>query len=82
MAQQKKMVEAITSMDEDFAKCYTDVCKKAELVEYNVFCHTASHCCNWEGVTACKEVAVKALFTKSHGLYKNILNTACVTVGA
>lgn len=34
MAQQKKMVEAITSMDEDFAKWYTDVCKKAELVEY------------------------------------------------
>ena len=31
---QKKMVEAITSMDEDFAKWYTDVCKKAELVSY------------------------------------------------
>ncbi|MGN0606494.1 MAG: proline--tRNA ligase [Oscillospiraceae bacterium] len=30
----KKMVEAITSMDEDFAKWYTDICKKAELVEY------------------------------------------------
>ncbi len=29
-----KMVEAITSMDEDFAKWYTDICKKAELVEY------------------------------------------------
>ncbi len=35
MAQnQKKMVESITSMDEDFAKWYTDICKKAELVEY------------------------------------------------
>ena len=31
---QKKMVDSITSMDEDFAKWYTDVCKKAELVEY------------------------------------------------
>ena len=30
----KKMVDAITSMDEDFAKWYTDICKKAELVEY------------------------------------------------
>jgi prolyl-tRNA synthetase len=30
----KKMVEAITSMDEDFAKWYTDICKKAELIEY------------------------------------------------
>ncbi len=34
MAQQKKMVDSITSMDEDFAKWYTDVCKKAELIEY------------------------------------------------
>ena len=34
MADQKKMVEDITSMDEDFAKWYTDICKKAELVEY------------------------------------------------
>lgn len=25
---QKKMVDSITSMDEDFAKWYTDVCKK------------------------------------------------------
>lgn len=31
---QKKMVDDITSMDEDFAKWYTDICKKAELVEY------------------------------------------------
>ena len=29
----KKMVDAITSMDEDFAKWYTDICKKSELVE-------------------------------------------------
>ena len=34
MAQQKKMVEEITSLDEDFAKWYTDVVKKAELCEY------------------------------------------------
>ncbi|MBQ5995718.1 MAG: proline--tRNA ligase [Clostridia bacterium] len=34
MAQQKKMVNDITAMDEDFAKWYTDVVKKAELVEY------------------------------------------------
>ena len=35
MAQQKKMVEAITSMDTDFAKWYTDVVVKAELCEYS-----------------------------------------------
>ena len=34
MAQQKKMVEEITSLDEDFAIWYTDVVKKAELCEY------------------------------------------------
>ena len=34
MAQQKKMVEDITSMEEDFAKWYTDIVKKAELIEY------------------------------------------------
>lgn len=28
------MVDAITSMDEDFAKWYTDICMKAELVSY------------------------------------------------
>ena len=30
----KKMVEAITSMEEDFAQWYTDVVKKAELIDY------------------------------------------------
>lgn len=30
----KKMVDAITSMEEDFAKWYTDIVKKAELIEY------------------------------------------------
>ena len=30
----KKMVEAITSMEEDFAQWYTDVVKKAELLDY------------------------------------------------
>ena len=31
---EKKKVEAITSRDEDFAKWYTDIVKKAELIEY------------------------------------------------
>lgn len=35
MAQDKKLVEAITSMDVDFAQWYTDVVRKAELVEYS-----------------------------------------------
>lgn len=34
MGNDKKFVEAITSMDEDFAQWYTDVVKKAELVDY------------------------------------------------
>lgn len=35
MAKEKKLVEAITSMDEDFAQWYTDVVKKAELIDYS-----------------------------------------------
>ena len=34
MAKQKKMVDDITPMDEDFAKWYTDICMKAELCGY------------------------------------------------
>lgn len=35
MAKEKKLVEAITSMDVDFAQWYTDVVKKAELIDYS-----------------------------------------------
>lgn len=35
MAGNKKLVEAITSMEEDFAQWYTDVVKKAELIDYS-----------------------------------------------
>ncbi|MBE6764374.1 MAG: proline--tRNA ligase [Ruminococcaceae bacterium] len=35
MADNKKMVAEITSMEEDFAKWYTDIVKKAELIEYS-----------------------------------------------
>lgn len=31
----KKLVEAITPINEDFAQWYTDICKKAELVDYS-----------------------------------------------
>ncbi len=32
---EKKMVEQITSMDADFAKWYTDICTKADLIDYS-----------------------------------------------
>ena len=35
MQEQKKMVEAITPMEEDFAKWYTDIVKKAQLADYS-----------------------------------------------
>ncbi len=35
MANDKKFVEQITSMDEDFAKWYTDIVKKADLIDYS-----------------------------------------------
>ena len=34
MAKNEKLVASITSMDEDFAQWYTDIVKKAELIEY------------------------------------------------
>ena len=33
MKNDKKMVEQITSMDVDFAQWYTDICKKADLID-------------------------------------------------
>ena len=35
MAKEKKQVEQITDMEVDFAKWYTDVCRKAELIDYS-----------------------------------------------
>ena len=35
MADDKKLVQAITSMEDDFAQWYTDIVKKAELVDYS-----------------------------------------------
>lgn len=35
MAKEKKLVETITSMEDDFAQWYTDVVKKAELIDYS-----------------------------------------------
>ena len=35
MAKEKKFVEAITSMEDDFAQWYTDVVRKAELIDYS-----------------------------------------------
>ncbi len=34
MAQDKKMVTQITAMDDNFAQWYTDICKKADLIDY------------------------------------------------
>ena len=35
MSEKKKLVEAITPIDQDFARWYTDVVKKAELIDYS-----------------------------------------------
>ena len=35
MAQDKRQVDAITARDVDFAQWYTDVCTKAELIDYS-----------------------------------------------
>ena len=33
MANEKKLVEQITSMEDDFAQWYTDIVKKADLID-------------------------------------------------
>ena len=33
--EKKKLVEAITSQEEDFVQWYTDICLKAEMVDYS-----------------------------------------------
>ena len=50
MSQNKKMVEAITPINEDFTQWYTDICLKAELVDYStvkgcviLLCHLGKH---------------------------------------
>lgn len=54
MSQNKKMVEAITPINEDFTQWYTDICLKAELVDYSTrqglrhsaalrLCHLGKH---------------------------------------
>ena len=35
MSDNKKLVEAITPINEDFTQWYTDICLKAELVDYS-----------------------------------------------
>ena len=35
MKNDKKLVQDITSMEVDFAKWYTDICKKADLIDYS-----------------------------------------------
>ena len=35
MADNKKLVNAITPMDQDFAQWYTDIVKKAEMIDYS-----------------------------------------------
>ena len=48
MANNKKLVEAITSMEDDFAQWYTDVVKKAELCGY-----TSVKGCMASGASVC-----------------------------
>ena len=51
MANEKKLVKAITARDEDFAQWYTDVVREAELCDYSSvkgclnkwLCHLGEH---------------------------------------
>ena len=65
MADQKKMVEAITSMDEDFAKWYTDIVRKADLADYSSVrgCMIVRPygCAIWENIQKDLDTRFKAL---------------------
>lgn len=62
---QKKFVEEITSMDENFAQWYTDICKKAELVEYTgmkgFVVLRPYGCAIWENIQGILDARFKAL---------------------
>ncbi len=56
MAQDKRQVDAITPRDVDFAQWYTDVCKKAELIDYTsvkgMFVYRPYGYAIWENIQA------------------------------
>ncbi len=56
MAQDKRQVDAITARDVDFAQWYTDVCKKAELIDYTsvkgMFIYRPYGYALWENIQA------------------------------
>ena len=56
MAQDKRQVDAITPRDVDFAQWYTDVCKKAELIDYSsikgMFIYRPYGYALWENIQA------------------------------
>lgn len=62
---EKKLVEAITPMDVDFAQWYTDICKKAELVEYTsvkgCFVLRPYGCAIWENIQKILDAEFKRL---------------------
>ena len=66
MAKEKKLVEAITSMDEDFAQWYTDVVKKAELMDYSsvkgCMIFKPNGYAIWENIQRFKEVGVENVY--------------------
>ena len=76
MADQKKMVEAITSMDEDFAKWYTDIVKKADLADYSSVrgCMIVRPygCAIWENIQHILDTRFKELAMEKTGFIKSM----------
>ncbi len=65
MADNKKMVEQITDMEQDFAQWYTDVCKKAELIDYSsikgMFIYRPYGYAIWENIQSALDAEFKRL---------------------
>ena len=65
MAENKKQVEQITDMEVDFAQWYTDVCKKAELIDYSsikgMFIYRPYGYAIWENIQKLMDARFKEL---------------------
>ena len=75
MAQDKRQVDAITARDVDFAQWYTDVCKKAELIDYTsvkgMFIYRPYGYAIWENIQ--KELDQKFKETGHENVYLPVL---------
>ena len=79
----KKQVEQITDMEVDFAQWYTDVCKKAELIDYSsikgMFIYRPYGYAIWENIQ--REMDRRFKETGHENVYLPMLIPGMITLG-